>query len=65
MNNYSSLVISRNDNNKQLTLLSQRKLALTPINKLLHYKIIGAPKKFFNRARPLVRPGSVNLPTFF
>jgi hypothetical protein len=28
------LVISRNDKNKQLTLLSQRKLALTSMNKL-------------------------------
>jgi hypothetical protein len=31
-NNYTPLVISRNDKNKQLTLLSQRKL--TAINKL-------------------------------
>jgi hypothetical protein len=37
MNNYTPLllVISRNDKNKQLTLLSQRKLALYAINKLL------------------------------
>jgi hypothetical protein len=35
MNNYTPLVISRNEKNKQLTLLSQRKLALTAINKLL------------------------------
>jgi hypothetical protein len=34
MKNYTPLVISRNDKNKQLTLLSQRKLALTAINKL-------------------------------
>jgi hypothetical protein len=34
MNNYTPLVISRNDKNKQLTLLSQCKLALTAINKL-------------------------------
>jgi hypothetical protein len=54
MNNYTPLVISRNDKNKQLTLLSQRKLALTAINKPLHYKIIGAPKKFKNEPRPLV-----------
>jgi hypothetical protein len=33
MNNYTPLVISWNDKNKQLTLLSQRKLALTAINK--------------------------------
>jgi hypothetical protein len=29
MKNYTPLVISRNDKNKQLTLLSQSKLALT------------------------------------
>jgi hypothetical protein len=34
MDNYTPLVISRNDKNKQLTLVSQRKLALTAINKL-------------------------------
>jgi hypothetical protein len=34
INNYTPLVISRNDKNKLLTLLSQRKLALTAINKL-------------------------------
>jgi hypothetical protein len=34
MNNYPPLVISRNEKNKQLTLLSQRKLALNAINKL-------------------------------
>jgi hypothetical protein len=34
MKNYTPLVISRNDKNKQVTLLSQRKLALTAINKL-------------------------------
>jgi hypothetical protein len=34
MNNYTPLVISVNDKNKQLTLLSQRKLALTAVNKL-------------------------------
>jgi hypothetical protein len=32
MNNYTPLVISRNDKNNQLTLLSQRKLALTGKN---------------------------------
>ncbi len=31
MNNYTPLVISKNDKNKQLTLLSQRKL--TAVNK--------------------------------
>jgi hypothetical protein len=34
MNNYTPRVISGNDKNKQLTLLSQCKLALTAINKL-------------------------------
>jgi hypothetical protein len=48
MSNYIPLLISRNDKNKQLTLLGQRKLALTAINNFLHYKIIGAPKKFKN-----------------
>jgi myo-inositol-1-phosphate synthase len=32
--NYTPLVISRNDKNKQQTFLSQRKLAITTINKL-------------------------------
>jgi hypothetical protein len=32
MNNYTPRVINRNDKNKQLTLLSQRKLALTARN---------------------------------
>jgi hypothetical protein len=44
VNNYTPLAISRNDKNKQLTLLSQHKLALTAKN-FLHYKTIGAPKK--------------------
>jgi hypothetical protein len=35
MNNYSPLVISKYDKNKQLTLLSHCKLALTAINKLI------------------------------
>jgi hypothetical protein len=30
----------------------------------LHYKIIGAPKKFKNQPRPLVGPSSVNLSKF-
>jgi hypothetical protein len=34
MKNYTPLLISRNNKNKQLTLLSQSKLALTAINKL-------------------------------
>jgi hypothetical protein len=34
IHNYTPHVISKNDENKQLTLLSQRKLALTARNKL-------------------------------
>jgi hypothetical protein len=34
MKNYYQFVLSRNDKNKQLKLLSQRKLALTAKNKL-------------------------------
>jgi hypothetical protein len=64
-NDYIPFVINRNDKNKQLTLLSQRILALTAINKLLQDKIIGAPKKFKTQPRPLVNPSSVNLSTFF
>ncbi len=37
MNNYTPLVISGNDKNKQLTLLSQRKLALTVRNTLFAF----------------------------
>jgi len=40
VHNYTPLMISRNDKNKQLTLLSQCKLALTV---KMHF---GAPKKF-------------------
>jgi hypothetical protein len=53
-------VISRNDKNKQLTLLSQGKLALTAIDKLFHYINIGAPKKLKTQHHPLVRPIYVN-----
>jgi hypothetical protein len=45
MHNYTPLVISGNDKNKQLTLLSQCKLALTAKIHFLRYKIIGAHKK--------------------
>jgi hypothetical protein len=45
INNYTPLVISWNNENKQLTLLSQHKLALTVRNTFLLYKIIGAHKK--------------------
>ncbi len=58
-NNYALLVISRNDKNKQLILLSQRQLALAAIN-FVHYKLFGAPKKFKNQLHPLVSPSSVN-----
>jgi hypothetical protein len=43
------LVISRNDKNKQLTLLSQFKLAFQQEINFLHYKIIGAPENFLNQ----------------
>ncbi len=56
MLNYTPLVISRNDKNKQLTLLRQCKLALTARNTLFCYKIIGAPKQFKKWLRPLFRP---------
>jgi hypothetical protein len=48
MHNFSPLVISSHDKNKQLTVLSQCKLALTAGTRvhLLCYKNIGAPKKF-------------------
>jgi hypothetical protein len=38
MNNYTQLVISRNDKNKQIILLSQRKLALSARNTLFVLK---------------------------
>jgi hypothetical protein len=52
MKNYNALVISRNDKNKQLTSLNQRKLALTAVNKLsaLYCEIIVAPKKIKTRS---------------
>ncbi len=58
MHNYSPLMISRNDKNKLLTLLSQRKFALTARNTLfaLRVKIIEEPKTFLNRPCPLFRP---------
>ncbi len=59
INNYTPLVISRNDK-------SQRRLALTAKIYFLNYKIIGAPKKCKNQPRPLVRASFVNLfQTFF
>jgi hypothetical protein len=39
----AQLVISGNNKNKQLTLLSHCKVALTAKNTLLHYQIIAAP----------------------
>jgi hypothetical protein len=63
---YNPLVNSRNGKNKQLTLLNQRKLALTTINKRFLYKIIGDPKKFRNQPHPLVRPSPIKfLSTIF
>ncbi len=67
LSNYIPLVINMTYLNKQLSLSKQRKLALTAINKLsaLYCKIIGAPKKFKNRPRPLVSPSSINFSQFF
>jgi hypothetical protein len=50
MHNYTGtpLLIIGNDKNKQLTLLSQRKLALTKRNTVhLRYKIIGSFSVFY------------------
>ncbi len=47
MHNYTPLVISGNDKNKQKTLQSLRKLALTARNTLFEFKIIGAPKNVY------------------
>jgi hypothetical protein len=44
MKNYTPLVISGNDKNMQLTLLIQRKLALTTRIHFLRYSIIGFQK---------------------
>jgi hypothetical protein len=59
IHNYTPL-ISRNDKNKQLTLLSQCKLALTARNikyvHFLQYKIFGAHKNFKKWPCPLFRP---------
>jgi hypothetical protein len=43
IHNYTSLVISRNDKNKQQTLLSQRKFTFTTRTTLFAIKIIGGP----------------------
>ncbi len=58
LHNYTPLMISWNVKNKLLTLLSQRKLALTARNTLfaLRVKIIGTPKKCKNWPCPLFRP---------
>jgi hypothetical protein len=61
VNNYTPLVVSRKDKNKQLKLLCQRKLAETAINNFFALKIIGDPEQFKNQPRSLVRPGSVIL----
>jgi hypothetical protein len=51
VNNYTPLVISRNDKNKQLTLC-QRKLALTELNKLFALYIIGPLKNLKTSRAP-------------
>jgi hypothetical protein len=53
MHNYTPLVISGNDKNKQITLLSQRKLALTARNTLFVLKNHWSNKKIKKRPRPL------------
>ncbi len=45
MNIYTPLMISRNDKNKQLTLLSQLKLALTAINTLTCHQKTNQPRE--------------------
>ncbi len=44
LRNYTPPVISRNDKNKQLTIIKPMELALTARNTLLQYKIIGTLK---------------------
>jgi hypothetical protein len=65
MNNYTPLLISRDDKNKQITLMSQLKLALTAIN--THFALKnhqGVPIKYKNQPRHLHRPSSVNFSKF-
>jgi hypothetical protein len=50
MNNYTPLVISRNAKNKVLTLLSQRKLALTARNTLFALQNNWSSKKVWKMA---------------
>jgi hypothetical protein len=50
MTGYNPHVIAGMTKTSILTLLSQRKLALTATNMNLHYKIIGAPKKLTRAA---------------
>jgi hypothetical protein len=45
IHSYTPLVISRNDKNKQLTLLIHRKLAVTGRKTLFEVKIDGSTKK--------------------
>jgi hypothetical protein len=56
MHNYTPLVISGNDKNKQLTLLSQHKLALAAINTFTFCTMKPSEplKKFKNQPRPLL-----------
>jgi hypothetical protein len=53
MANFSPLAISKNDKNKQLTLLSQRKLALTAENKNFCILKSSEPLKIENPAASL------------
>ncbi len=58
MNNYTSLVISGIDKNKQVTLWSKCKLLLTARMQILRHKVIGPTKKNLKMARSLFRPKS-------
>jgi hypothetical protein len=54
MNNYTPLVISGNDKNTQLSLLSRVKLALTARNALFaDIKLLARPKELKKWPRPL------------
>jgi hypothetical protein len=63
MHNYTLIVISGNDKNKQLTLLSQCKHAFTGRNTLMVVSVNseGHLKKYIKKARRLFRPISIHL----
>jgi hypothetical protein len=64
MHNYTPLVINGNDKNKQLTLLSQGKLALTSRKTLFDFCVIKSLehiKKNIKWPRPLFRPKTIHV----